>query len=212
MSNGLFISEIEENTLYGARAESRSRSTDFCPRVPDNNQDTRNKFQASFLAIRRLYISRGHNFVGHHGAAAGRNPITEMAEIECVAGRGIRSDRFFDHRENYKGQITFFEFEVYALLCEVLNVFDKPPAVFRRNVITEGLDLNTLIGREFTIQRVRFLGTEECKPCYWMDQAFAPGAEELLRGRGGLRAVILSDGKLRAQAEATGQRFLEHAI
>jgi hypothetical protein len=29
-----------------------------------------------------------------------------------------------------------------------------------------------------------------------MDQALAPGAEALLRGRGGLRAQILSSGKL----------------
>jgi MOSC domain-containing protein YiiM len=59
------------------------------------------------------------------------------------------------------------------------------------------MDLNSLIGEEFAIQGVRFLGQEECKPCYWMDQAFAAGAEELLRGRGGLRASILTNGTLR---------------
>ena len=126
----------------------------------------------------------------------------EVAEIECVAGRGIRGDRYFDYRENYRGQITFFAFEVYALLCDVLSVVDKPPSVFRRNVITEGMDLNALIGEEFVIQGTRFRGAEECKPCYWMDQAFAPGAEEFLRGRGGLRAVILSDGNLSAGVAA----------
>jgi MOSC domain-containing protein YiiM len=72
------------------------------------------------------------------------------------------------------------------------------PSVFRRNVITGGMDLNELIGQEFQIQGVRFRGTEECRPCYWMDQAFAPGANEFLKGRGGLRAVILTDGRLRA--------------
>jgi len=41
-------------------------------------------------------------------------------------------------------------------------------------VITAGVDLNELIGREFEIQGVRFHGTEECRPCYWMEQAFAP--------------------------------------
>jgi len=51
-----------------------------------------------------------------------------------------------------------------------------------------------VIGREFEIQGVRFHGTEECRPCYWMEQAFAPGANEFLKGRGGLRAEILSDG------------------
>jgi MOSC domain-containing protein YiiM len=70
------------------------------------------------------------------------------------------------------------------------------PALARRNVITRGVDLNELIGQEFELQGVRFLGIEECRPCYWMDGAFAPGAQEFLKGRGGLRAKILTDGKL----------------
>jgi MOSC domain-containing protein YiiM len=115
-----------------------------------------------------------------------------------VAGRGLRGDRYFDFKENYKGQITFFAWEIYVEICRELNTRHKDPSVFRRNVITAGVDLNEWIGREFTLQGVRFRGTEECRPCYWMDQAFAPGAAEWLKGQGGLRAVILNDGILRA--------------
>ena len=78
---------------------------------------------------------------------------------------------------------------------------DKAPSALRRNVITQGADLNSLIGLEFEVQGVRFRGTEECSPCYWMDFAFAPGAASLLKGRGGLRAMILSDGCLRVERE-----------
>ncbi len=70
----------------------------------------------------------------------------------------------------------------------------------RRNVVVRGANLNALIGCEFELQGVRFLGTEECRPCYWMDQAVGPGAEAWLIGRGGLRAKILSDGWLRREA------------
>jgi MOSC domain-containing protein YiiM len=56
--------------------------------------------------------------------------------------------------------------------------------------------LNALIGKEFEVQGVRFLGTEEAKPCYWMDTAFGEGAQEALKGRGGLRVKVLSDGWL----------------
>jgi len=147
-------------------------------------------------AIRHLYISRGHNFFGRHGQAPEKNPMIEADEIECVTDRGIRGDRFFDCRENYKGQITFFAWEVYSRLCDELRVLDQPPSVFRRNVITEGVDLNLWVGKDFEIQGVRFRGMEECKPCYWMDHAFGPGAEDALQGIGGLRAVILTDGKL----------------
>lgn len=150
------------------------------------------------ICIKHLYVSPGHNFFGHHGRPAGTNPVIELSEIQCVKGRGIEGDRFFDYKPNSASQITFFAMEVYRALCGELRVEDKPPSVFRRNVITSGMDLNALVGEEFEIQGVRFRGVEECRPCHWMEQAFAPGAEHFLRGRGGLRAMILSDGKLRS--------------
>jgi MOSC domain-containing protein YiiM len=156
----------------------------------------RQKGQSSEVRIAHLYVSRGHNFFGHHGRAAGINPTLACSEIQCVAGRGIVGDRFFDNKPNHAGQITFFALETYEALCRELNVRDKEPAVFRRNVITTGVDLNEWIGQEFEIQGVLFRGTEECKPCYWMDQAFAVGAEKFLREQGGLRAMILTDGIL----------------
>ena len=124
----------------------------------------------------------------------------EVASIECVAEHGIRGDRFFDYRENYKGQISFFSLEIFDELCGAFELQDCSPSLVRRNVITQDVDLNSLIGQEFDVQGVRFVGTEECRPCYWMNQAIAPGAEAFLKGRGGLRAKILSDGFLRSKA------------
>lgn len=149
------------------------------------------------MRITALYISPGHNFVGRFGSSAGTYPGLAVPEVECVAGRGLRKDRYFDHRPDYKGQITFFAEEVYDQLCAELNFSDKPRQACRRNAFTQGTELNALIGREFTVQGIRFFGTEECRPCAWMNEAFGPGAEEFLKGRGGLRARILTDGWLR---------------
>ena len=66
-----------------------------------------------------------------------------------------------------------------------------------RSVLVSGVDLNSLIGKRFTIGDVGFEGVEECKPCYWMDEAVAPGANAFLVGRGGLRCRILAGGTLR---------------
>ncbi|MGI9114789.1 MAG: molybdenum cofactor biosysynthesis protein [Chthoniobacterales bacterium] len=151
------------------------------------------------MEIVHLYISPGHNYFGHHGRQPDDHPAIEVDEIECIAGSGIRGDRFFDYKDNYKGQITFFAEEVFAELCAEFGIHDKRPSVLRRNVITRGQDLRKLIGRKFELQSVRLRGTQECRPCYWMDEAFAPGAERFLRGRGGLRARILSDGVIRAR-------------
>jgi MOSC domain-containing protein YiiM len=146
--------------------------------------------------VQRLYISRAHNYFGHHGRPAGEDPSLEVTRIECVAGRGIRGDRFFDYKENYKGQITFFALEVFDALRRELNLPQAQIAATRRNVFVAGVDLNSLIGAEFEIQNVRFAGMEECKPCYWMNSVIGPGAEDWLQGRGGLRARILTNGIL----------------
>ncbi len=152
------------------------------------------------MTLEHLFISTQHNFVGHHGREPGMEPMREVEALDCVAGHGIRGDRYFDHKENYKGQITFFAMEVYEDLMARLGIMDRPPSAFRRNVLTRGVDLNSLIDEVFTVQGVSFHGTEECKPCYWMDTAFSKGAFEALRGHGGLRARILSDGVLRRGA------------
>jgi MOSC domain-containing protein YiiM len=148
------------------------------------------------MLVTALYISPGHNFFGHFGKPSGRHESLAVQEVECVAGKGLRGDRFFDYKENYKGQATFFSADVYDALTNAFGIRDKSPAVLRRNILTRGSDLNTFIGREFEVQGVRFLGDSECSPCFWMDEAFGAGAEDFLRGRGGLRAKILSAGTL----------------
>ena len=153
------------------------------------------------VEICHLYISANHNFVGHYGQEPDKHPAIEVPTVECVAGRGIRGDRYFDFKDDYKGQITFFSLEVFDELCGSLQVQDGSPSLPRRNAITRGVDLNELIGKEFEVQGVRFYGTEESKPCDWMDRAIAPGAREFLKGRGGLRAKILSDGELRSTSK-----------
>ena len=154
----------------------------------------------SAVEICHLYISPGHNFVGHHGREPDTHPMIEVPVIECLAGRGIRGDRYFDFKDDYKGQITFFPLDVFDELCAALKLHHCSPAAARRNVITRGVGLNDLIGQEFEVQGIHFVGIEECRPCYWMDRAFAPGAQEFLKGRGGLRAKILNDGSLRSSA------------
>ena len=148
------------------------------------------------IRVEQLFISPGHNFFGHHGQPAGEHPIVAVDEIECVAGRGIRGDRFFDFKENYKGQITFFSLEVLEELRRELNLPEIQSQATRRNVFVRGADLNALIGQEFEVQGVRFAGVEESKPCHWMNAALGLGAEEWLRGRAGLRCRILTDGTL----------------
>ena len=148
------------------------------------------------MIIRQIFISPEHNFVGHHGEEPGNSPLIETQRIDCVAGKGLAGDRYFNHREDYKGQITFFSAEVFEKLCANFGINDKSIGVLRRNVIVSDIDLLSLIGCDFEIQGVKFHGTQHCAPCEWMDVAFAPGAKEFLKTNAGLRAKILTDGSI----------------
>jgi MOSC domain-containing protein YiiM len=156
------------------------------------------------MEIIRLYRSNAHVYVGHFGRPAGTTPMEDLSRLRIVADRGIEGDRYFGKDPGHKGQVSFFAEEAWLRLCSQFGRADIGPDVFRRNVIVRGADLLGLIGAEFEVQGVRFQGSEYCKPCFWMDQAFAPGAFAALTAwkAGGLRARALSDGWLEVSDRA----------
>ena len=145
--------------------------------------------------IEHLVISRGHRYVGRYGKEPLPHEEEQVDSIECIEGRGIEGDRYFDHKKNFKGQITFISAEVLDDVGQHLET-DPDPVACRRNVSVRGIELNDLIGKEFTLQGIHFSGSEHCKPCFWMEEALGPGAEKQLKGRGGLRGRIHSSGTL----------------
>jgi len=141
------------------------------------------------VTVKQIYISSGHNYYGRYGKGSLDYAIVKKEEIEVVAGKGIVGDRFYDYKPNYKGQISFFDWAVYEKVMEELVKGEVEPSLFRRNVMLEGVDVNALIGKRFSLNGVEYTGD---------------GTEEFLKGRGGLRARILTDGVL-----ATGEYELE---
>jgi hypothetical protein len=147
-------------------------------------------------SLRHIFISPGHNFFGRYTAPAGEHATNEVTTVRGRAGWGLEGDRFYGWRPDYAGQITFFSWETFLAAREKFSVPALSPGAFRRNVVVEGIDLPALIGGRFALGALEFEGTGEARPCHWMNHAIAPGAEEWLRGRGGLRAKILTDGEL----------------
>jgi molybdopterin synthase catalytic subunit len=149
--------------------------------------------------LQEIWISSGHDFRGRHSDGRLDHGACAVDEIECIAGMGLRGDRYFGSRPDFKGQVTFFDAAVVDAVRDRFAQPDLSSAVFRRNLIVRGVDLSRWAGKRFRFQGVEFEASEECRPCYWMDQAVAEGAEEFLRTdfRGGLRARVLTSGVLR---------------
>jgi len=154
------------------------------------------EWQADLLEI---WISAGNDFRGRHEKGRLEHEVRGVSEIECVAGMGLRGDRYFGYKPDFKGQVTFFDAAAVQAVREKFSQPDLSSSVFRRNLIVRGIDLGEWAGKRFRFQGIEFEATEECKPCYRMDEVVARGAEEFLKVnfRGGLRARILSDGMLR---------------
>jgi len=170
------------------------------------------------MIINHIFISPHHNYFGHKKPSAKESstvgargeirpsldgkiksdahPTYDVAEVQARANLGLEGDRFYGIRPDFDGQVTFFAWETYALLMQELALPAESVVNLRRNIITTGVPFNALIGQEFTIGEVRFFGAKHCAPCSWMDAGLAPGALKLLKGRGGLRAQVLSDGRL----------------
>lgn len=149
------------------------------------------------VVIHGLYTSPGHNYFGHHGQVPDEHEVVEHDEVELVAGRGIPGDRFFDWKEDYKGQVTLIDHSVIDDIRQHAENPDLRPSAFRRNVVVSGVDLNGLVGRVFRLGDALLEGTQKCSPCYWMDEACGKaGTEKLMHDRGGLRCKILESGRI----------------
>lgn len=150
------------------------------------------------ITIHHIFISPGHNYFGRPKDGPGGHQTLDMDQVEAAAGQGLVGDRYFGVAAHYDAQITFVSWEVFSALQTEFGRADWSPVLMRRNVVIEGVPLNQLIGLPFTLDfgdhTVEFLGAKHCAPCAWMDAALQPGAQKFLRGRGGLRARIVTSG------------------
>ena len=121
-----------------------------------------------------------------------------VREAEARAHRGLVGDRYFE------GCGTFTDWEpkgpgreLTLIESEVLAEIGLSAAEARRNIVTEGLLLNDLVGKRFRIGTVLIEGIRLCPPCTHLDKVTGKALLKPLADRGGLRADILSDGVIR---------------
>ena len=125
--------------------------------------------------------------------------LVERDQVTVVAGAGIEGDRYFGRHEEPGQNITLVEAEeIEAFLSGNGRAIDL--SVTRRNLVTRGVRLNALVGREFKVGDVLLRGVELCEPCLGLGAALeAPGlaAAEVVKRfmqRAGLRADVVSGG------------------
>lgn len=117
--------------------------------------------------------------------------------VEALAGQGLRGDRYVDAK-NRRGpayQVTLIELENIRGFTEATGLA-MTPEMPRRNIITQGIRLNELCGKRFTIGGAVFEGLELCEPCKLLAKRTHREVLAALAGKGGLRARVVSGGQI----------------
>jgi MOSC domain-containing protein YiiM len=110
-------------------------------------------------------------------------------EVEVTA-EGVVGDRYANSRD-----LTLVEAEALDGLLEDTGI-ELSPAEVRRQVLTRGIALNDLVGERFVVGEVECIGQELCEPCNHLQGITYPGVLRGLVHRGGLRADIVSGGRI----------------
>ena len=124
------------------------------------------------------------------------NKIVNVNDVEAIKGQGLLGEKHFKENNKKRCQITLIE-------IENINHYNKitdttiPALNFLRNIVTEGIQLNVLVGKEFFIGSVKVKAHDLCKPCKYLQESLQQKntVKELLQ-TGGLRCELLSSGKI----------------
>ena len=128
--------------------------------------------------------------------------MESVREVRALAGKGLDGDRYCLGVGTYSAtpgtgrQVTLIELESIEALQRDYGI-GIPPTSARRNIVTQGVALNHLVGRRFRVGSVILAGARLCEPCTHLEGLSPQGVLRGLVHRGGLRADVLSDGVIR---------------
>lgn len=147
-------------------------------------------------------------------APAAGQPTVPVNEVRAVPGKGLEGDRYFSQAGFYSDrpgpfrEVTLIEIEAIEALRRDHQI-ELEPGDSRRNIVTRGVPLNHLVGREFRVGEVRLRGIRLCEPCSHLAGLTQPGVLPALVHRGGLRAQILTEGMIRLGDTIEGDGVIE---
>jgi len=126
-----------------------------------------------------------------------RGSKTESLNVTWVdPQKGLRGDRYYASDTGSGKAVTLIEIEAICSLLDKHGIHLEP-ADSRRNLVTEGVPLNSLLGQEFRVGEIILRGIRLCDPCRHLEDMTQPGVLSGLIHRGGLRADVVRGGIIR---------------
>jgi MOSC domain-containing protein YiiM len=132
--------------------------------------------------------------------------LESVPEVRAIPGQGLEGDRYcrgegsFSKNPGGGRQVTLVASEMLDLLRREHGIALQP-ADTRRNLVTQGVALNDLVGQVFQVGSVRMKGVRLAEPCEHLERLTQKGVIKGLVHRAGLRADILDEGVLKVGDE-----------
>ncbi len=136
-------------------------------------------------------------------APAAKAPPQSVESVSTEPGRGLTGDRYAAGRGGFLNGAVKPDKEVTLIESEAIAGAARDYAITlthtetRRNLLTEGVPLNHLVGRTFRAGEVVLRGIELCEPCGYLEKMTQPGFQAAFRHRGGLRTQVITGGTIR---------------
>ena len=124
------------------------------------------------------------------------NEIKNVNAVDAIEGKGLVNDRKFKEDNNKKSQLTLIEVENINFYNDITGS-NLAPLEFRRNIITQGIKLNELNGKDFFIGNIKVKAHDLCRPCKYLENLLKKNniIKELIL-KSGLRCEILTSGEI----------------
>ncbi len=126
--------------------------------------------------------------------------LKAVDQVEVQEGKGLAADHFQGILGS-KRQVTLIQKEHLQAVASYMGLEKVDPNLTRRNIVTQGINLNALKDRRFTIGEVIFEGTGNCAPCSRMEKNLGPGGWNAMRGHGGICARVIQAGTIKVGDE-----------
>ena len=137
-------------------------------------------------------------------ARQAKGAMENVELIQAVAGEGLTGDRYgagigaaqFKGRRSPEKEVTLIASEAIEAANDEFN-YTIAHLATRRNLLTEGVPLNDLVGKTFRVGGVLLKGLELCEPCGYLEKRTFVGIKAALKHRGGLRCCVIEGGEVR---------------
>jgi MOSC domain-containing protein YiiM len=125
-----------------------------------------------------------------------RQPMEVLDETFANIG-GLTNDRANKGNTNNKRQVTLIQAEHIKAVASFLGKSTIDPALIRRNIVVQGINLNALKDKQFKIGDAILEMTGFCFPCSRMEENLGKGGFNAMRGHGGIICRVIEEGKIK---------------